>query len=58
MDLRGKPYYWLNFDRAGGEQADDSDIAALRDRAVSVTPLRADRTNDSALELVSGRLRP
>jgi 5'-nucleotidase len=56
MDLRGKPYYWLNFDRAGGTQNADSDIAALRDRAVSVTPLRADRTNDSALPLVAERL--
>jgi 5'-nucleotidase len=55
-DLRGKPYYWLNFDRAGGEQDEDSDIAALRAGAVSVTPLRADRTNDAAMPLVAERL--
>ena len=55
-DLRGKPYYWLNFDRAGGQQDPDSDIAALRAKAVSVTPLRADRTNDAALPLVAGLL--
>jgi 5'-nucleotidase len=58
MDLRGKPYYWLNFDRAGGRQNPDSDIAALRDKAVSVTPLRADRTNESALPLLAERLSP
>ncbi|MDB5396196.1 MAG: stationary phase survival protein SurE [Rhodospirillales bacterium] len=52
-DLRGKPYYWLNFDRAGGHQAPDSDIQALRDSAVSVTPLRADRTNDAVIPLVA-----
>jgi len=57
MDLRGKPYYWLNFDRAGGDQAPDSDIAALRAKAVSVTPLRADRTDESMLSLVAGRLK-
>jgi 5'-nucleotidase len=56
MDLRGKPYFWLNFDRAGGQQDTDSDIAALRDKAVSVTPLRADRTNDAAIPLVQERL--
>jgi len=56
MDLRGKPYFWLNFDRAGGQQDPDSDIAALRDKAVSVTPLRADRTNDAAISLVTERL--
>jgi 5'-nucleotidase len=57
IDLRGKPYYWLNFDRAGGQQKSDSDIAALRDKAVSVTPLRADRTNEAALALVGERLK-
>jgi len=55
-DLRGKPYYWLNFDRAGGRQGADSDIQALRDKAVSVTPLRPDRTNDAAMDLLKGRL--
>ena len=55
-DLRGKPYYWLNFDRAGGEQDADSDIQALREKAVSVTPLRPDRTNDAMLGMVAERL--
>jgi 5'-nucleotidase len=52
MDLRGKPYHWLSFDRAGGEQDADSDIAALRAQAVSVTPLRPDRTDDSSVPLL------
>jgi 5'-nucleotidase len=56
MDLRGKPYYWLNFDRAGGHQEPDSDIAALRAKAVSVTPLRADRTNDAVMGQLTARL--
>lgn len=55
-DLRGKPYYWLNFDRAGGQQDPDSDIQALREKAVSVTPLRPDRTNDAMIGLVAERL--
>jgi 5'-nucleotidase len=55
-DLRGKPYYWLNFDRAGGHQAPDSDIQALREKAVSVTPLRPDRTDDAVMGLLKGRL--
>jgi 5'-nucleotidase len=55
-DLRGKPYYWLNFDRAGGQQDADSDIQALREKAVSVTPLRPDRTNDAAMAMVAERL--
>jgi len=55
-DLRGKPYYWLGFDRAGGQQEPDSDIAALRAKAVSVTPLRFDRTDDEARHLLAERL--
>jgi 5'-nucleotidase len=56
VDLRDKPYYWLNFDRAGGQQDHDSDIAALRAKAVSVTPLKADRTDEPALRLIEERL--
>jgi 5'-nucleotidase len=55
-DLRGKPYYWLNFDRAGGQQDADSDIQALREKAISVTPLRPDRTDDAAIPLMTERL--
>lgn len=55
MDLRGRPYYWLGFDRASGRQEPDSDIAALRAKAVSVTPLRFDRTDDSVRDLLAER---
>ena len=54
-DLRGKPYYWLGFDRASGRQEPDSDIAALRAKAVSVTPLRFDRTDDSVRDMLAQR---
>ena len=55
IDLRGKPYYWLGFDRSSGSQEPDSDIAALRAKAVSVTPLRLDRTDDAARTLLADR---
>ena len=55
MDLRGKPYYWLGFDRASGTQEPDSDITALRAKAVSVTPLKFDRTDDTARALLADR---
>lgn len=58
VDLRSKPYYWLNFDRAGGTQHPHSDIAALRAKAVSVTPLRADRTNEALLGTIAETLSP
>ncbi len=43
-DGRGFPYYWLRFGRGPEEPAADSDIQALRDRKISVTPLKLDFT--------------
>lgn len=46
-DGRGNPYYWIGFERAAMMEvpAEGSDLAALRDNHVSVTPLRLDRTD-------------
>ena len=46
----------FSVDRASGHQEPDSDIAALRAKAVSATPLRPDRTDDSRLAEVAGLL--
>ena len=43
-DGRGFPYYWLRFGREMPEAVEGTDIAALRDRHVSVTPLMLDLT--------------
>jgi 5'-nucleotidase len=44
-DGRGFPYYWLRFGRENAaDMVDGSDMAALRDRHVSVTPLKLDLT--------------
>ena len=43
-DGRGKPYRWLRFGRGAPEAQDGSDVAALADGYVSVTPLQTDLT--------------
>lgn len=43
-DGRNFPYYWLRFGREPGEMKPGTDMAALRDRMVSVTPLKLDLT--------------
>ena len=44
-DGRGFPYYWLRFGREkAADVVEGSDMAALRDRKVSVTPLKLDLT--------------
>ena len=47
-DGRGNPYYWIGFERTAMMEmpAEGTDLAALRERYVSVTPLRLDRTDD------------
>jgi 5'-nucleotidase len=46
-DGRGNPYYWIAFGRGGlAGAAPGSDLAALNDNKISVTPLRLDLTDE------------
>jgi 5'-nucleotidase len=47
MDGRSNPYYWIAFSRGGNMGAGPgSDLAALNDHKISVTPLRLDLTDE------------
>jgi 5'-nucleotidase len=48
-DGRGNPYYWLAFNRQKREPANGSDIWAIANRRISVTPLRLDMTDEPFL---------
>jgi 5'-nucleotidase len=43
-DGRGFPYFWLRFGRSDAEAGAGTDIAALRENRISVTPLHMDLT--------------
>ncbi len=43
-DGRGFPYYWLRFGREPSEIREGTDLAALRDNYISITPLHLDLT--------------
>ena len=46
-DGRGNPYYWIAFGRGGiAGAAHGSDLAALNEKRISVTPLRMDLTDE------------
>ncbi len=45
-DGRGIPYYWIAFDRARPETAPGSDLRAIEEGRISVTPLRLDMTDE------------
>lgn len=44
-DARGKPYYWLGFNRSLSEPEKGTDLWALREGRISVTPLHLDLTD-------------
>jgi 5'-nucleotidase len=58
-DPRTLTYHWLQLSRSPKQDAPDSETAALAARAVSVTPLRFERTDEDSFaqmrELLGGR---
>jgi 5'-nucleotidase len=48
-DGRGNPYYWLAFNRQKRIAANGSDLWAIENRRIAVTPLRLDMTDEPFL---------
>lgn len=55
-DGRGFPYYWLRFGREAPEVRAGTDMAALRDGFVSVTPLHLDLTANEVMDPIAKAL--
>lgn len=55
-DARGFPYYWLGFRDRGGSILENSDLHAVTDGYISVTPLRIDLTAHDMLESLASEL--
>jgi 5'-nucleotidase len=45
IDARGFPYFWITFKGRGSDHAAPTDLWALGNRAISVTPVRLDLTD-------------
>lgn len=50
IDPRGKLYYWIGEERSGFRAQGGTDFEAIDEGYVSITPMRSDLTNHSALE--------
>jgi 5'-nucleotidase len=48
-DGRGIPYYWIAFQRAKQSPANGTDLKALMENRISVTPLRLDLTDEPTM---------
>lgn len=55
-DGRGFPYYWLRFGDRHGDFRAGTDIQALQEKAISVTPLKLDLTDYAVLDRVQRAL--
>ena len=52
LDKRAAPYFWFGFamDRHSQVKETDTDVAAIKRKAISLTPIKLDRTDYDALE--------
>ena len=56
LDGRGNPYYWIAFGRNNVAVRPGTDLEALAQRRISVTPLQLDFTDEEALETLAAAL--
>ena len=54
LDPRGRPYYWIGATPPQGELEQGTDLAAVAEKHISLTPLHLDLTDYRSIELLSG----
>jgi 5'-nucleotidase len=54
LDPRGKPYYWIGGEAPTGIPDDGTDIGALHNGYISITPIQMDMTAYKFLETLKG----
>jgi 5'-nucleotidase len=52
VDTRGRAYYWLGFKREKSQPAPGTDLHAVSNRSISVTPLHMNLTQIDAMEVL------
>ena len=50
VDARGVPYYWIGFKRVRSDPPAGSDLRAIYEKRISVTPLHLNLTETRVLE--------
>ena len=54
LDPRGRPYYWIGGEAPTGIDEEGTDVGALLQGYVSITPLQLDLTNYKAMDVLRG----
>ena len=55
-DLRHRPYYWLGFRREANHPPRGTDLFAVQNRLISLTPLSLNLTDEAAMKVLQERL--
>jgi 5'-nucleotidase len=55
-DNRGVPYFWLQFGDRKGDFRAGTDLQAMREKKISVTPLKLDMTDYAVQDRVAAAL--
>lgn len=55
-DLRGDNYYWLGFRRQYGSPEPETDLAAIKDGYISITPLHLNLTHEKSLVTIGDKI--
>ena len=56
IDARGRPYFWIGFKRVRSNPPAGTDLRAIYDRRISVTPLHLNLTELSVVETLKAKL--
>ena len=56
LDLRGRDYYWVGFKQLRSSPPEGTDLRALYDGRISVTPLHIDLTHQPTVAVLKGQL--
>jgi 5'-nucleotidase len=56
IDARGNPYYWIGFKRVRSNPAKGTDLRAIYEKRISITPLHLNLTEFKALQQLKGSL--
>jgi 5'-nucleotidase len=56
VDARGVPYYWIGFRRQKNKSKRHTDLGAIENGAISVTPLQLDLTHEAGMRALKSAL--
>ncbi len=58
IDMQNDPYYWLFYRRDKGNPPEETDLGALRENYISVSPLHLDMTHQKTVDALKGVFSP